>query len=91
METEQEIVHVTQRMPALSSPSFIVERGGRFYVTLAVLEYDPDAAVTPEQKRGVEQIRDMFEAAQKEGGLRAGHLQRSLRGIGPMNTGPHPH
>lgn len=65
MDSSNNIVQVARQTEALTSPSFIIEQNGRFYVTVAVLEYDPNAAdMTDEQKRGVEQIKEMFEASQ---------------------------
>lgn len=89
MQSENGIVYVTTQTAAQSSPTFVIEHEGRFYVTLAVLEYDPKAAdITPEQKRGVAQMQKMFEAAHKQKGLRAGRLQSGWTQDGPVNSGP---
>jgi hypothetical protein len=45
-------------------PKFIVKLGGRYYVTVSVLEYDPNAAgATEAQKQGAAQIAATFENA----------------------------
>lgn len=84
----RDIVHVAAETTlALSQPSFIIERGGRFYLTVALLEYDPKApGLTPEQRDGVAQIEKLYRSGPK--GL-VGATEVAMRGGGgPMNTGP---
>ncbi|RJF90185.1 hypothetical protein [Sphingomonas cavernae] len=53
-------------MPAvfgLSSPSFIIEHGGKYYLTLSVLEYDPAAASDDTLGAGVRAIAAAFNGA----------------------------
>lgn len=89
MQSENGIVYVTTQTAALSTPTFVIEHEGRFYVTLALIEYDPNATdITPEQKRGVAQVQKMFEAAHKQKGLRAARLQTGWTKEGPVNSGP---
>lgn len=88
---EEDVVQVLRQRAALGSPTFVVEYDGKLYATVAVLEYDPKArSLTPEQKRGVKQMRDLFDASQKEGSLRAGRLEADWMLFGPMNSGPRP-
>ena len=80
MGSHDDIVHV--KVPdraASSSPNFIIEHDGRFYVTVGVLEYDPATkGLTDEQKRGIEDVRKMFNSGQKEYPAQASRL--SLNG-----------
>lgn len=63
MNSDKNTVYVARSAHAAASePNFVIEHKGRFYVTVAVLEYDPHADdMTREQKRGIEQVRDLFE------------------------------
>ena len=89
---DPDIVHVTKRTEALGSPNFVIEHGGRYYVAVAVLEYDPNArGITKEQRNGVDQIRQMFERAAKEAPLTGAELDPSwMASAGCMNTIPGP-
>ena len=50
--------------PALGYPNFIIQREGKLYVTLAVLEYDPDAPdLTPEQQECIADLMRVFGGA----------------------------
>lgn len=87
--SEGEIVQVTRQTSAYSRPNFVIEKDGRLYVTLALLEYDPQASdLTAEQKRGVKQMQKMFEAAHRQGSLRAAQLEAGWEELGPLNSGP---
>lgn len=45
----------------LTSPSFIVESNGKYYLTLSVLEYDPEKARDDMTlAKGVDQIRNAY-------------------------------
>ena len=64
---DNDFVELTERHLALAAPNFIVEHQGRLYVTVAALEYDPNAkGLTREQKRGVKMVQKLFKSA--EGG-----------------------
>lgn len=63
---------------ALSEPVFIVEKGGFYYLTRAVLEYTPNAE-TPLQQAGGEQIANFF--SQKPEKLQAVEVPLEVRGI----------
>lgn len=80
------VVEVGTSRPAYAQPIFIIEQGGRYYVTAAVLEYDPNASgITPEQRDGVAQIQKLYQSGQKG---RVGVVEVA-RGIGiGQNTGP---
>lgn len=56
---------VTVQLPeliGLLSPTFVLKHEGKYYVTAAVLEYDPKHPnMTKEQEAGVAYIRDLFE------------------------------
>lgn len=86
---QPEIVHVSSSAKAaFAAPSFIIEQDGRYYVTAAVLEYDPRAPnLTREQQEGVKQIQELYRSGEKT----ASGVTQISREIGPMpmNTGPH--
>ncbi|MGZ8360594.1 MAG: hypothetical protein ACXWUX_08740 [Allosphingosinicella sp.] len=50
---------------ALTSPNFVIFHEGRYYVTVAVLEFDPTSAGASGQE-GVAAVRGMFESAQQQ-------------------------
>ena len=90
MAKEKDIVKIAGRKPALSSPSFIIEKDVRFYVTVAVVEYDPQAAdLTAEQKKGVAEVQTMFEQAQQQQGSATACPIEPDAAATAMNTGPH--
>ena len=42
----------------LPDPAFVIEYGGKLYLTLGVLEYDPEQGdLTDEQKRTIEKLK----------------------------------
>ena len=47
--------------PALAEPVFIVEHEGKLYVTRAVWEYHAGDDATDAVKKGVDQVRELFE------------------------------
>jgi hypothetical protein len=51
--------------PALRDPTFIIEHQGVLYVTEGVLEYRWSEDLTDEQKRGVKEIRRLYDEAQR--------------------------
>ena len=51
--------------PALREPTFIIEHEGALYVTEGVLEYRWSEDLTDEQKRGVEEVRRLYEEARR--------------------------
>ena len=87
MPNDKNIVKIAGGKSALTSPSFVIEDDGVYYVTVAVVEYDPDAAATPAEKQGVEEVRAISDKAQKEGGGKACKIEFSAT-ASPMNTGP---
>ena len=90
MANEKNVVKVAGRKPALSSPSFIIEKDGRLYVTVAVVEYDAQAAnITPEQKKGVAEVQTLFTKAQQQGSVTACPIEPDVAAVA-MNTGPGP-
>ncbi|WP_375404192.1 hypothetical protein [uncultured Sphingomonas sp.] len=81
------VVHVAaDTILAYAEPSFIIERGGRYYVTTAVLEYDPNAPnLTPEQRDGVTQVEKLFRSGERG---RVGVVELVHRIGAGQNTGP---
>lgn len=51
---------------ALTGPTFIIQDGGKYYVSAAVLEYDPGKAGSPEQRDGVNRIVQLFNDSQQK-------------------------
>lgn len=45
---------------ALGGPQFLVRHGKKYYLTVAVWEYDPQAADTDEEKRSVAEVQAVF-------------------------------
>ena len=92
MGSHDDIVHV--KVPdraASSSPNFIIEHDGRYYVTVGVLEYNPAAkGLTDEQKRGIEDVRKMFDSGQKEYPAQASRLSQRLVSIAHNTEPPAP-
>jgi hypothetical protein len=81
------VVQVTTSRAAYAEPHFIIEHAGRYYVTVAVLEYDPHAAnLTAEQREGVAAIEKLYRSGE-QGRVGVVELAR-LGGPHPMNTGP---
>ncbi|HYN46852.1 MAG TPA: hypothetical protein VES64_09185 [Allosphingosinicella sp.] len=67
--------------------TFIIEEDGRHYVAVAVLEYDPGACRTDEEREGVEQIARLYERS--KGGLERGAVAIELDpGITAVQTNP---
>jgi hypothetical protein len=88
-DENNEIVQVTSQRPAFASPNFVIEKDGRLYVTLALIEYDPKASgLSAEQKRGVKQMQKLFDEANRKGSLRAAQLDAEFSRTGPINSGP---
>lgn len=86
-DDQRPIVHVTKSKAAFAKPTFIVELEGRYYVSVAVLEYDPRAPdLTPEQREGVAQVQELFRSGAKTA-TGVVEIGRSLDEM-PMNTGP---
>ncbi|MDQ8755484.1 hypothetical protein RCO27_04510 [Sphingosinicella sp. LHD-64] len=60
---------------ALAEPQFLIEKDGKLYLTLAVLEYDPNHPdITQQQQASVTQLQTMLGS----GGLRATLLEEPL-------------
>lgn len=45
---------------ALPGPAFVIEVGGKYYATAAVLEYNPDMISNSEQRKGVDAMAGFF-------------------------------
>lgn len=43
------------------APRFLVKHDNKYYLTVAVLEYDPAAAKTDAERKGVEEVARYFE------------------------------
>lgn len=72
---------------AIGDRTFIIEEDDRLYVAVAVLEYDPAAARTDEQKRGVAEVRRMYEDAKGKCCLCATTMMQRWSWL-PVNTRP---
>ncbi len=74
---------------ALWKPEFIIKMGEKYYLTLAVWEYDHHPGETEQQREGVHEVVHLF-----EDGLKAGRLKEAvlvIPPIGPVDgtqTGP---
>jgi hypothetical protein len=55
----------TDAKPANSEPVFIIKRGDVYYLSMAVWEYDPAAAVGQRQTEGVSGVEALFNAGDK--------------------------
>lgn len=78
MPRENKIVRVSSRSrAALAEPTFIVEKDGVLYITLAVVAYDPRDADTEEQKEGVERMRRLFEGVRADSPLPCAQVEFS--------------
>jgi len=78
---------------ALNDPAFVIESDGRFYVAVAVLEFDPNAPdITPEEKEGVEQVSRMVRdgTAGVRGARIPGGWDYSRQNTSPQNIDPQP-
>jgi hypothetical protein len=53
---------------ALTDPTFIIEHDGALYVTEGVLEYRWSEDLSDEQRRGVEEIRRLYDEARRSAG-----------------------
>jgi len=53
---------------ALKHPRFIVKHRGRYYLTRALWEYDPEQATLDYQKEGVAQIQQVFDEQLRNAG-----------------------
>lgn len=78
---------VTPDRQAIGDRTFIIEEDGRLYVAVAVLEYDAASARTEDQKRGVEEVRRMYEDAKGKCCLCAVTLMQAWSWK-PVNTKP---
>ncbi len=55
----------TSNSKGLEEPKFIIKLGDKYYVSVSVLEYDPNAAgATAAQKDGAAQVEAWFKAGQ---------------------------
>jgi len=88
MERSADVVRLVSELTALSKPNFLIEKDGRFYLALAVLEYDPDAARSEDEKRGIEEVQRLFTDCKVKGSLCACEVQAMALLSGGMNTGP---
>lgn len=64
---------------------YAIKDGDRYYVALAVVEYDMSKATSDEQKKGVQQVKDMFDRG-LSGGLSAADITQDYIALGCMIT-----
>jgi len=58
---DRHIVRVVKSAPpALSAPTFIIKDGDKYYLTLALWEYDKGQAKTEEEREGCAAIADLY-------------------------------
>ena len=63
MDRDSDYVEVTSRRLALDSPNFLVEYKGRYYFTVAALEYDPKAkGLTRRQVSDIKKVQKILES-----------------------------
>ena len=79
-KTERCVVNVSTQTEALCEPTFIIKVQGKYYGTLAVWEYDPDAPdLTPEQRRDIEELARVYGEERARGEVyEAVKLRRSV-------------
>lgn len=64
-QTEKGVVTIsTQSATAWSEPQFIIEHEGKFYVTVAVLEFDPKSKEAA-YREGSQEVQSAFKKASK--------------------------
>jgi hypothetical protein len=63
------VVHDGESVEALLNPGFIIKKGDKYFLTLAVWEYEHVPHETPEQKEGVHEIIHLFNEGLREGKL----------------------
>lgn len=65
---DQKIVRVASAsIEAYESPHFILKVGEKYFVTLAVWEYDKRHATTDRDRHGCDEIAELFNKLSKEG------------------------
>lgn len=72
-------------------PTFVIEEGGRYYVAIAVLEYNEAGAQSDQQREGVAAMRKLFqgeEMAAAPSSVQAKRLSSDWQSFGCMNTNP---
>ena len=86
MKERRRIVRVSARsVAAYEEPVFVVKARGKFFLTLGVLEFDPEhEGITPEQRRTIREMEKLFE---KEDCVDAVLVKRASHFHG-ANTGP---
>lgn len=78
-----------QTNSAYAEPVFCIQHEGRYYLTLAVLEYDPNQPdMTPEQRKGVEQIEQLYQGTPQTESMMGVVRIPPFDGALAMNTGP---
>ncbi len=68
-ETLVTVMHDGETVEALLDPGFIIKRGDKYFLTLAVWEYEHVPGETDEQKEGVHEIIHLFNQGLREGKL----------------------
>lgn len=85
MNDRRRIVRVSANSErAFEEPAFLIRSGGKLFLTVAVLEYDPEHKdITAEQKRAIAEMETLFD---KDGCDKAVPVKAmAFRGA---NTGP---
>lgn len=68
---------------------YAIQDGDRYYIAVAVLEYDPKAVGTNQEKiDGVKKVKEMFEKAVSLQPLSATNVTAEFSEFGPLNTNP---
>ncbi len=92
-ERRAEVTHDGKTVETLWDPAFIVKRGDRYYLTLAVWEYEKGPGHTPEQREGVAEVIALFDSAVLQGNLLAAVMIPNNIDHGvftQIKPGPHP-
>lgn len=87
-DPNDDVVKIVRKFNALSKPSFLIEKDGRYYLTVAVLEYDPEAVTTDAQRSGVQEVQRLFEECRVKGGSQACEVDAAQLASTGMNTRP---
>lgn len=64
-----------------------IKDGNRYYVAVAVLEYDPNTT-DPKKKEGVKHVEQMCDKAMANSKIMAADISLDFASIGCMNTNP---
>lgn len=74
---------------ALEEPRFLIEYGGKLYVTAAVLEYDPaHPELQDEHRQSIAELQRELETLEKVPAVRLGHGRMTAALIASNMVGP---